>query len=45
MLGTDVPVIDPAPLLRTLAGLGPYVGRAVAEQNPERVLNHRGGAP
>jgi len=45
VLGTDVPVIDPAPLLRTLEGLGPFVGRAVAEQNPERVLNHRGGAP
>ena len=44
VLGTDVPVIDPAPLLRTLEGLGPFVGRAVAERNPERVLNHRGGA-
>jgi predicted TIM-barrel fold metal-dependent hydrolase len=45
VLGTDVPVIDPAPLMRTLDALGPYVGRAVAERNPERVLNHRGGAP
>ncbi len=45
VLGTDVPVIDPAPLLRTLDALGPYVGQAVAERNPERVLNHRGGVP
>jgi 6-methylsalicylate decarboxylase len=44
VLGTDVPVIDPAPLMRTLEALGPFVGRAVAERNPERVLNHRGGA-
>jgi predicted TIM-barrel fold metal-dependent hydrolase len=44
VLGTDVPVIDPAPLMRTLDALGPFVGRAVGERNPERVLNHRGGA-
>jgi 6-methylsalicylate decarboxylase len=45
VLGTDVPVIDPAPLMRSLEALGPFVDRAVAERNPERVLNHRGGAP
>ncbi len=45
VLGTDVPVIDPAPLLRSLGTLGPYVDRAVAERNPARVLNHQGGVP
>jgi 6-methylsalicylate decarboxylase len=45
VLGTDVPVIDPAPLLGALAALGPSVGRAVAERNPARVLNLQGGVP
>jgi predicted TIM-barrel fold metal-dependent hydrolase len=45
VLGTDIPVIDPAPLLRSLDGLGSAVLEAVAEQNPARVLNHQGGAP
>jgi 6-methylsalicylate decarboxylase len=45
VLGTDIPVIDPAPLLRSLDALGPFVADAVGERNPERVLNHRGGVP
>jgi predicted TIM-barrel fold metal-dependent hydrolase len=45
VLGTDVPVIDPAPLLRTLDALGPAVFEAVAERNPARVLDHQGGVP
>jgi predicted TIM-barrel fold metal-dependent hydrolase len=45
VLGTDVPVIDPAPLLRSLDALGPFVLEAVAERNPARVLDHQGGIP
>jgi hypothetical protein len=45
VLGTDVPVIDPAPLLGALEALGPFVGRAVAERNPARVLDPQGGVP
>ena len=45
VLGTDIPVIDPAPLLRSLDGLGSAVFEAVAERNPARVLNHQGGIP
>jgi predicted TIM-barrel fold metal-dependent hydrolase len=45
VLGTDIPVIDPNPLLRSLEALGPYVGRAVAERNPARVLDPQGGVP
>jgi predicted TIM-barrel fold metal-dependent hydrolase len=45
VLGTDIPVIDPNPLLRSLEALGPFVGRAVAERNPARVLNPQGGVP
>jgi 6-methylsalicylate decarboxylase len=43
VLGTDVPVIDPAPLLRSLDGLGSAVMDAVAERNPARVLEYQGG--
>jgi 6-methylsalicylate decarboxylase len=45
VLGTDIPVIDPAPLLRSLDALGPAVIEAVAERNPARVLDHQGGVP
>jgi 6-methylsalicylate decarboxylase len=45
VLGTDIPVIDPAPLLGALEALGPFVGRAVAERNPARVLHPQGGVP
>jgi predicted TIM-barrel fold metal-dependent hydrolase len=45
VLGTDIPVIDPAPLLRALEFLGPPVVEAVGERNPARVLNHQGGVP
>jgi 6-methylsalicylate decarboxylase len=45
VLGTDVPVIDPGPLLRSLDALGPAVIEAVAERNPARVLDHQGGVP
>ncbi len=45
VLGTDIPVIDPAPLLRSLDGLGPFVLEAVAERNPARVLDTQGGTP
>lgn len=45
VLGTDVPVIDPAPLLRSLDGLGSVVMDAVAERNPARVLDSQGGTP
>ena len=45
VLGTDIPVIGPDPLLRSLEGLGPPVVEAVAERNPGRVLNHQGGVP
>ena len=45
VLGTDVPVIDPSPLLRSLEALGPFVDRAVAERNPARVLDPQGGVP
>ena len=45
VLGTDIPVIDPNPLLRSLEALGPFVGRAVAERNPARVLDPQGGVP
>ena len=45
VLGTDIPVIDPAPLLRSLDALGPAVFEAVAERNPARVLDHQGGVP
>jgi predicted TIM-barrel fold metal-dependent hydrolase len=45
VLGTDVPVIDPTPLLGALEALGPYVDRAVAERNPARVLDLQGGVP
>jgi 6-methylsalicylate decarboxylase len=45
VLGTDVPVIDPAPLLRSLNGLGSAVMKAVGERNPARVLDHQGGVP
>jgi 6-methylsalicylate decarboxylase len=45
VLGTDIPVIDPAPLLRSLDGLGPFVLEAVAERNPARVLATQGGTP
>jgi predicted TIM-barrel fold metal-dependent hydrolase len=45
VLGTDIPVIGPEPLLRSLEALGPPVVEALAERNPERVLNHQGGVP
>jgi 6-methylsalicylate decarboxylase len=45
VLGTDIPVIDPNPLLRSLEALGPFVDRAVAERNPARVLDPQGGVP
>ena len=45
VLGTDIPVISPDPLLRSLEGLGPRVVEAVGEHNPCRVLNLNGGAP
>jgi 6-methylsalicylate decarboxylase len=45
VLGTDIPVIGPDPLLRSLEALGPPVVEALAERNPERVLNHQGGVP
>jgi 6-methylsalicylate decarboxylase len=43
VLGTDVPVIDPAPLLWSLDGLGSAVFEAVGERNPARVLDPSGG--
>lgn len=43
VLGTDIPVIGPDPLLRSLEALGPPVVEAVAERNPERVLSYQGG--
>jgi predicted TIM-barrel fold metal-dependent hydrolase len=43
VLGTDVPVIDPAPLWRALDGLGPAIVEAVSERNPARALAHQGG--
>jgi hypothetical protein len=45
VLGTDVPVIDPDPLLRSLDALGPAVFEAVAERNPARVFRDQGGVP
>jgi 6-methylsalicylate decarboxylase len=45
VLGTDIPIIDPAPLLRSLDALGPAVFEAVADRNPARVLDHQGGVP
>jgi predicted TIM-barrel fold metal-dependent hydrolase len=45
VLGTDIPIIDPAPLLRSLDALGPAVFQAVADRNPARVLDHQGGVP
>jgi 6-methylsalicylate decarboxylase len=45
VLGTDVPVIDPDPLLRSLDALGPAVFEAVAERNPARVFHDQGGVP
>jgi predicted TIM-barrel fold metal-dependent hydrolase len=45
VLGTDIPVISPDPVLRSLEGLGPPVVEAVGELNPGRVLNLNGGAP
>jgi predicted TIM-barrel fold metal-dependent hydrolase len=45
VLGTDIPVISPEPLLRSLEALGPPVLEALAERNPERVLNRQGGVP
>jgi predicted TIM-barrel fold metal-dependent hydrolase len=45
VLGTDIPVIAPDPLLRSLDALGPPVVEAVGERNPVRVLNLNGGAP
>jgi 6-methylsalicylate decarboxylase len=45
VLGTDIPVIAPDPLLRSLETLGPPVVEAVAERNPGRVLNLEGGVP
>jgi predicted TIM-barrel fold metal-dependent hydrolase len=45
VLGTDIPVIAPDALLRSLDALGPPVVEAVGERNPGRVLNLNGGAP
>ena len=45
VLGTDIPVIDPEPLLRSLDALGPAVFEAVAERNPARVFHDQGGVP
>jgi predicted TIM-barrel fold metal-dependent hydrolase len=43
VLGTDIPVISPDPLLRSLDALGLPVIEAVCERNPGRLLNHQGG--
>jgi predicted TIM-barrel fold metal-dependent hydrolase len=43
VFGTDIPVIDPAPLQQALTALGPAAEGAVTEHNPRRLLGTEGG--